>query len=142
MDPTPTPTAAQQFVDTIVTMLQPVIFALLTYLAGQAIVIAQRFMKRLGLQADAERDAKLKATAESAVLEVEERVESAIKSGLTPAVEKSAMKLEQATAIIVNKVPGVSDDEAESLAHEAVARVGLGATAAAGKLVAASQSPN
>jgi type II secretory pathway pseudopilin PulG len=117
-----------------------VLATLLSALAAIAVPMAVQYIRKLGLQISAEQEAQIRSTAEGAVLRAEEIIEAQIKTHGTPIVRSGADKLEIAATAIMEKVPGVTKPEAEGLAKEAVARVGLGATDLAGKLAAASRT--
>lgn len=117
-----------------------VLATLLSALVAIAVPMAVQYIRKLGLQISAEQEAQVRSTAEGAVLRAEEIIESQIKSHGTPIVRSGADKLEIAATAIMEKLPGVTKPEAEDLAKEAVARVGLGATDLAGKLAAASRT--
>lgn len=125
----------EQFAD----LAAGVLATLLSALAAIAVPIAVQYIRKLGLQISAEQEAQIRTTAEGAVLRAEEIIEAQIKTHGTPIVRSGADKLEIAATAIMEKVPGVTRPEAEAIATEAVARVGLGATDLAGKLAAASR---
>ena len=80
------------------------------------------------------------AQMQSLVLAYEEKIEAAVKAGLLPVADKSEAKLAGVMAGFLNQFPNVSDEEADILAHQAIATVGVGSADFLAKLLAATNS--
>jgi Tfp pilus assembly protein FimT len=115
-------------------VLTPVLQGLAVTLAAMAVAALKQWMKKQGidieqkqLAVEAQKFSKERAIAESAVLQAEEHVESKAAGE----IDKGTAKMDHAVEVILQQVPDVTTEHAEALAKEAVARVGLGATAKA-----------
>jgi len=74
------------------------------------------------------------------VLQVEEEVEDRVRKHGEHIANKSGQKMTRAISLILARVPNIDEKEARQLATEAVARVGLGASNAAMKVLQAARS--
>lgn len=108
----------KEIIQTVVAIAAPVIASLV---AGILVKVFQKF----GLDVSAEKHAKLEKIALDAILRAEEWAASKVRTA--PGSITAANKLEQAVTDIVDKVPGVTRDEAADLVHANIAKLGLGA---------------
>lgn len=106
--------------------------AVVTVLGGIAI---QFLLKKL----KAENNVVVRQIAQSAVLYVEEEAARRVKAGL--AAWTGPTKLQQAVAIVLAKLPGITAAEAQQIVQAELAQVGLGASALAGAVAGAIRSP-
>jgi len=108
-------------------------------LAGVAALVGLAFdkfrLQRLGLKRE-----WLVAEMQALVLAYEEKIEAQVKQGLIPAAQKGEAKLASVLADFLNKHPQVTDAEADVLAHQAIATVGVGAADFLAKLLAATHT--
>jgi light-regulated signal transduction histidine kinase (bacteriophytochrome) len=86
-----------------------------TALAGVAIWALTQLARKYGFQVSAERHAQLEAAARQAILVVEEKAAAALKA--RAAKLSPAEKLEGAVAIVLQKMPGITADEAADIVH-------------------------
>ena len=106
-------------------------------LAGVAAVVGIVFDKLRLERAGVKREVLVKQM-QALVLAYEEKIEAAAKAGLLPAAQKGEAKLAGVLTDFLNQHPRISDAEADILAHEAIATVGVGAADFLAKLLAAS----
>ncbi len=88
-------------------------------------------LRKLGLQVSAEQDAKLRAVAQSAIRGAEEQAASVAKASMGGTVIKGSEKLERAVSTVLERLPGITPEEATRIVHEELPRAGAGAAAAA-----------
>lgn len=111
--------------DDLTTEVVKLVFAIVApVLATLVTALLVRLFKKVGLQLDAERQAKLEKITHDAILRAEEVAATRLRAQL-PVTAKD--KLETAIADILDRVPGVTADEAAALVHQQLPRVGLGA---------------
>lgn len=99
-----------------------IIVAVLTPLIVQWIANKARLA---GLQLSAEKEAQVEKIVRDAILKAEEWAATRVKVGEST---NAGQKLEQALADVVDKVPGISSQEAADLIHATLPKVGLGAS--------------
>lgn len=108
-------------------LLQQVFTALLTALTtvigGFVIAWLNKLRQKVGLQADAEQDAKVRAAVQNAILSTEERVRAETIKHLEPVAGRAAAKLAETVTKVLDTVPGVSQDEAVRLVNEELPKV-------------------
>jgi kynurenine formamidase len=126
-------TMTQSVVHELVAALFAVLIGALTALIG---FVADKYrLERFGLKRE-----QLVADMRGIVLAQEERVEALAKKGAISIAKKGDAKLEGALAIFLDKHPGITREEADHLAHEAIATVGVGSADFLGKLLRASRA--
>ncbi|HYC00450.1 MAG TPA: hypothetical protein VEC57_15035 [Candidatus Limnocylindrales bacterium] len=84
-------------------------------------------LRKMGLQITREQEARLEHYARLAAAEAEEWASQRLRASI---VVHSADKLERAIASLVDKVPGITRDEALRVIHAQLPAIGAGAAAA------------
>src|SRR5438105_3525577 len=97
-------------------MLKALEAALAAILSGAVMLLAKQLAAKFKIDIAAGEEASLRSTVQSAILATEEKAASAAK--LDQVALSSTQKLDHAVGLIVEKVPGVSADEATQLVHE------------------------
>lgn len=100
-----------------------IIAAVLTPLIVQWIANKARLA---GLQLSAEKEAQVEKIVRDVILNVEEWAATRVKVGTAT---NAGQKLDKALIDVVDKVPGISREEAAELIHATLPKVGLGAAA-------------
>lgn len=95
-------------------------------------------LRLISVQLSVAQEQKIRDVVAHAVLEVEEWASARIKAELPVS---SGQKLSRAVEKIVDKVPGVSPEEAEVLVREELPKVGLGAVSFLAKTAKAAVTP-
>lgn len=110
-----------------------------TALASLLTAIATQVLRRLNLQLTAQRQAEIEHVVGLAITRVEEFGANYLRRhGF--ALDAS-QKLQMAVTEIVGKIPRIDRAEAEAIVHALLPAMGLGATAALGKLTAGLATP-
>lgn len=89
------------------------------------VAIMVKVFQKLGLQIDAGQQMKLQSLAQQAILSSEEWAAAKIKANFTVTAK---MKLERALTTMLDKVPGISTEEAALLIEAELPKLNLGAT--------------
>lgn len=108
-------------------IIKTVLLAILIPIAGAvgalAVAVLNKFRQKVGLQVDAEQDAKLRAGVQNAILSTEEVFRARIKKGVAPLVATAEAKL-AATIGKVLALPGTkTHEEAVTLTNEELPKV-------------------
>lgn len=110
------------------TILQTALAALVPMLI--ALIVQQ--LRKVGLQVNAEHQAKLEHYAQLAALEAEEWASQRIKAHIGQVLPRE--KLERAIATLLDRVPGITRQEATAIIHAQLPLLGAGAAAALGEV--------
>ena len=105
-------------------------------LAGALIALVVKLLHRVGLQINEDREKQLRAVAVDAIARVEEWAASHAKRKLKTKIT-GADKLESAVADIIDRIPGVSHEEAEAVIHSMLPHMNMGAAAGTREIVKA-----
>jgi len=116
-------------------LIEEVVKLLGGVLAGALIALVLKLSKKAGLSIDSEREAQIRQAAVDAVSRVEEWAATQIKAKKKNIT--GGVKLERAIADVIDRVPGVTYEEAEQVIQAALPQMGLGAAAGARQLVKA-----
>lgn len=84
--------------------------------------------EKAGLELSSRQTAYIEYVVQQAVLMAEERVEAAYKGKAIDKAQKAEEKMEAALSRILDKLPGVEEEEARVLADAALRQLGMGAT--------------
>ena len=82
-------------------------------------------LQRFGLSVDAEKQAKVEYFVQQAIFRAEEWAAQRVKANMGQTT--AAMKLDRALTDVVDKVPGITKQEAADLIHATLPKVQLGA---------------
>lgn len=108
------------FIDELVrTLLQ----ALAPIVAAAVVGVLALAMKRIGLSISAENQARTEKLVHDAIFFAEERVSGYLKKGVKPVQSKLAIATQQ----VLDKIPGITQTEAEALIHTELPKLGIGA---------------
>lgn len=110
-------------------------FAMLVFVYLMTLV-----QKKFNLQISAETDAKIRMAAQAAIRGAEEYGKKAIRN--SGAVQSGQIKLEQATAALVDAIPGIDPGEASVIIHQELPRVRASLGGAMGSIIVAATSPS
>jgi hypothetical protein len=116
-------------------VLTAVLTALATVIGGFVIAWLNKLRQRVGLQADAEQDAKVRAAVQNAILSTEERLRAEALKRVAPLASRSEAKMAETMTKVLAAIPGVTAGEAARLINEELPKVRAAvAPAAAGFL--------
>jgi len=118
------------FIDELV---KTVLLALVPVVAGLVVSVLVRLFQRIGLQLSAENQARTEKLVHDAIFFAEEKVASAIKRGVKPV----DTKLQTAVKQVLDKIPGITQDEAIVLITAELPKLGLGTAGFARSVVTA-----
>ena len=108
-------------------IIQQVLTALLTLLAsvvgGFAIAWLNKLRQKIGLQADAEQDAKVRAAVQNAILSTDERLRAEAKKRIAPVTNQVEAKMAETVTTVLDRIPGVTREEAVMLVNEELPKV-------------------
>lgn len=93
-----------------------------------------KLFQRFGIALDAEKRDRLEAAARQAVARAEEWAAAQLKSKAAKVKIPGAIKFERAVTDVLDRVPGVTREEAEAVVTAALPQMGLGAAAGAREL--------
>lgn len=103
------------------------LFTLIALVAATlATVGIKRMASKWGMELTAEKEKVLRSTAQNAILYAEEWAANKLK--LNERAIKSEEKFRTATSRLLEKVPGISEQEAENIITEELPKLGHGAT--------------
>lgn len=122
---------ADELIKAAFAIVVPILSALL-------LAVVVQFLRKLGLELSAERQAKLEHTVHGLLLQVEEWGASRVKAGVET---KAKDKLEHYLALAAAKIPGITSEEAAALAHSELPKLGRGAAGLVGEVVRAATNP-
>lgn len=115
-----------------------VIGAVVAVVVPAAAAIVVQVLRLINIQLSEAQQAKVQQTVANVLLEVEEWASSRVKAQLPV---NSGQKLTRAITQIVEKLPNVTQDEAEVLVRQELPKVGLGAVNFLAKTAQAIASP-
>lgn len=110
-------------------ILQPLLLALATALAGVLVNAAMKWTKKLGLNVEAEQQAKLESYVREQILRVAEQ--AAQRAKLDGVIMTGAAKLDAVLTATLEKFPRITAKEASDIVHASLPQLGQGALAGA-----------
>ena len=108
-----------ELIKTALAIATPVLVSLVS-------AILYKALQRVGLDVDANRKAKVEYYVREAILRAEEWAAQHVKANMGQTT--AAMKLDRALTDVVDKVPGITKQEAADLIHATLPKVSLGAS--------------
>lgn len=120
-------------------LIKTVIDAAVVTIIPLVVAFIVQQIRKTGLEISAQSQARLQVIAENAVLAVEEWAADRVKRAIPTA---NSQKYARALEIVLEKVPGISEDEAHDLIHAALPKVGVGATDFLAKVREAATNPS
>lgn len=120
-------------------VLQAVNATIATVVAGVLVALAHKLAQRFNIQIDASKDAVIRAEVQNAITFAEEKALHMSKVQNT--VISSTAKLDMAVSAVLDKVPGITADEAQQLVHEELPKVRAALGEAMGAVVTAATVP-
>lgn len=114
-----TPDLVTEIIKTTLAIATPVLATLLSALVLRAV-------KRMGIELDSQRALQVEKIVRDAILRAEEMFATRVRQKLPTT---SADRLATAVATVMDKVPGITEQEARDLVHTTLPKVGAGAAA-------------
>jgi hypothetical protein len=126
-------------------VLQATLALVATVVGGYVVAWLNKLRQKVGLQADAEQDHKVRAAVQNAILSTEERLRAETMKRIEPVVGRAEAKMTETVTKVLDAVPGVTREEAVTLVNEELpkvrAAVAPATSAFLGQVGAAAASP-
>lgn len=106
------------FVNTVIAIATPVV-------AGLVVALLVKGLKHISISLNAAQEQRLRGVAEDAVMYAQEWAADRIKRHIPT---NGPAKMTQAVTMILDRIPGIDDEEAERLVKAALANLEMGAT--------------
>lgn len=115
------------------TIVHQILTALAPVIAATIVAILVQFLRKLNLDLGAEQQAKVEKIVHDGVFLAQEKVARAAKMHMAPVGTKLGIAVEH----VLEKMPGITSDEAKELVHQELPKLGLGASGFTGAVVTA-----